>query len=33
MLCKKIALGMLGTLLSSGAYSGTVKIGAVVLDD
>ena len=33
MLCKKIALGVLGTLLSSGAYSGTLKIGAVVLDD
>ena len=33
MLCKRIALGVLGALLSSGAYSGTVKIGAVVLDD
>ena len=33
MLCKKIAFGTLGGLLSFGAYSGTVKIGAVVLDD
>lgn len=32
-MCKRIALGVLGALLSSGAYSGTVKIGAVVLDD
>ena len=30
---KKIALGILGAMLSNGAYSDTVKIGAVVLDD
>ena len=33
MWCMKIVTGILGFLLSSGAYSGTVKIGAVVLDD
>lgn len=33
MMYKKIALGILGTMLSNGAYSDTVKIGAVVLDD
>ena len=33
MMYKKIALGILGAMLSNGAYSDTVKIGAVVLDD
>ena len=33
MMYKKIVLGILGVLLSTRAYSDTVKIGAVVLDD